>query len=244
MIYQNICSKVNNGQKVFCVLIDPDKFPEENLLKIITAMEMAKPDIILVGGSLVSKKSDHVVALLKSHMSLPILLFPGSPLQVASNADGILFLALISGRNPELLIGHHVISAPFIKESGMEVIPTGYMLIDGGTATSVEYISQTSPIPEGKTAIAVATAIAGEMLGHKLIYLEAGSGAMNPVSKEMITAVKKNISIPLIVGGGLNTKEKVKNACEAGADIIVVGNAFEKDLSLLHDFRNIIRSYD
>ncbi len=244
MIYQNICSRVKKGEKVFCVLIDPDKFPQDNLLKIITAMEIARPDIILVGGSLVSNKSDSVIVALKDHLSIPMLLFPGSPMQIASNADGILFLSLISGRNPELLIGHHVISAPFIKNSGMEVIPTGYMLVNGGAVTSVEYISQTTPIPSGKSNIAVATAMAGEMLGHKLIYLEAGSGAVYPVSKEMIMAVKENITIPLVVGGGLNTKEKVKEACDAGADVIVVGNAFEKDLSLLQEFYNVVRSYD
>ncbi len=244
MIYQDIYNKVKKGKKVFSVLIDPDKFPEENLLKIITAMEVARPDLILVGGSLVSNKSDKIISLLKEHLSIPILLFPGSPMQVASNADGILFLSLISGRNPDLLIGHHVIAAPFIKASGMEVISTGYILVDGGSMTSVEYISQTRPVPADKTDIAVATAMAGEMMGQRLIYLEAGSGAINPVPKEMIKAVKTNINIPLVVGGGLNTPEKVMDACEAGADIIVVGNALEKDLSLLHGFSDIIRSYD
>lgn len=243
MILESILDKKKANKKVFCVLIDPDKFPEENILKIITAMETAAPDLILVGGSLVTKKTESTVDVLKKHLSIPVLLFPGSLLQLTTNADGILFISLISGRNPELLIGNHVASAPVIRSSGMEVISTGYILIDGGTTTSVEYMSQTKPIPALKTDIAVATAMAGEMLGQKLIYLEGGSGALNPVPVEMIEAVKQNISIPLIVGGGLNTKEKVKAACDAGADIIVVGNAFEKDLSLLKEFKEIVSAY-
>ncbi|MCW3788477.1 geranylgeranylglyceryl/heptaprenylglyceryl phosphate synthase [Plebeiibacterium sediminum] len=243
MILESVLDKKKANKKVFCVLIDPDKFPEENILKIITAMETAAPDLILVGGSLVTKKTESTVDVLKKHLSIPVLLFPGSLLQLTTNADGILFISLISGRNPELLIGNHVASAPVIRSSGMEVISTGYILIDGGTTTSVEYMSQTKPIPALKTDIAVATAMAGEMLGQKLIYLEGGSGALNPVPVEMIEAVKQNISIPLIVGGGLNTKEKVKAACDAGADIIVVGNAFEKDLSLLKEFKEIVSAY-
>ena len=243
MILDSIIKKTNANKKVFCVLIDPDKFPEHNIVKIITAMEAAAPDIILVGGSLVAKKTENTVDILKENLKIPVILFPGSLLQLTTNADGILFISLISGRNPELLIGNHVASAPIIKESGMEVISTGYILIEGGATTSVEYMSQTKPIPALKTDIAVATAMAGEMLGQKLIYLEAGSGALNPVPSSMIEAVKKNISIPLIVGGGLNTKEKVKAACEAGADIIVVGNAFEKDLTLLKEFKEVISSY-
>jgi putative glycerol-1-phosphate prenyltransferase len=243
MILKAIVEKVKANKKVFAVLIDPDKFPDQNLLKIITAMEAAKPDIILVGGSLVTKKTENVVNLLKKHLKIPVLLFPGSLLQLTPNADGILFISLISGRNPDLLIGNHVASAPVIKSSGMEVIPTGYILVDGGTTTSVEYMSQTKPIPATKNDIAIATALAGEMLGQKLIYLEGGSGALQPVPTEMIEAVKENISIPLIVGGGLNTAEKIKTACKAGADIIVVGNAFEKDISLLKEFKAVIDSF-
>jgi len=243
MILDSITKNIKAKKKVFCVLIDPDKFPEQNIVKVITAMETASPDILLVGGSLVTKKIESTVAILKEHTQIPVILFPGSLLQLTTNADGILFISLISGRNPELLIGNHVAAAPILKESGMEVISTGYILIEGGATTSVEYMSQTKPIPALKTDIAVATAMAGEMLGQKLIYLEAGSGALNPVPVEMIEAVKSNISIPLIVGGGLNTKEKVKAACDAGADIIVVGNAFEKDLTLLKDFKEVISSY-
>ncbi len=244
MILQTIKRKTEAGKKVFAVLIDPDKLSDQNLLKLIAAMEAALPDIILVGGSLMASKAEHAVGLLKEHLAMPVILFPGSLLQLTPNADGILFISLISGRNPDLLIGNHVVSAPVIKRFGIEVISTGYILIEGGTTTSVEYMSQTKPIPANKNDIAVATALAGEMLGQKLIYLEGGSGALHPVPAEMIKAVKENISIPLIVGGGLNTSEKIQNACDAGADIIVVGNAFEKDISLLKDFKKVIDSYE
>ncbi|GAF04707.1 phosphoglycerol geranylgeranyltransferase [Saccharicrinis fermentans] len=243
MILSTIHEKIKTGQKLFAVLIDPDKFPQKNLLKIITAMETASPDLILVGGSLVNDRVEMVVDVLKNNLNIPVVLFPGNLMQLTPHADGILFISLISGRNPELLIGNHVASAPFLKKTGMEILSTGYILIDGGTITSVEYMSQTRPIPANKPEIAVATAIAGEMLGQQLIYLEGGSGAQNPVSGEIIQAVKKNISIPLIVGGGLNTVEKVKTACQSGADIIVVGNAFEKDLSLLKKFKELIHTF-
>ena len=206
-------------------------------------MESASPDLILVGGSMVMSKVESVVAVLKKSMDIPVVLFPGNLLQLTAKADGILFISLISGRNPDLLIGSHVAAAPFLKESGMEVISTGYILVEGGASTSVEYMSQTRPIPSNKTEIAVATALAGEMLGQKLIYLEAGSGALNHVPQQMISAVKNSISVPLIVGGGLNTVQKVDDACRAGADVIVVGNAFEKDMSLLKDFKRVIHSF-
>ncbi len=243
MILSSIQKKTNSGKKSFAVLIDPDKFPHENLVKMVTAMESASPDLILVGGSMVMSKVEAVVIVLKQSMDIPVVLFPGNLLQLTTTADGILFISLISGRNPELLIGNHVAAAPFLKESGMEVISTGYILVEGGASTSVEYMSQTRPIPSNKTEIAVATALAGEMLGQKLIYLEAGSGALNHVPQQMITAVKNSISVPLIVGGGLNTIQKVEDACRAGADVIVVGNAFEKDMSLLQDFKRVIHSF-
>jgi len=242
-ILSTIHQKIKAGQKLFAVLIDPDKFSQKNLLKIITAMETASPDMILVGGSLVNDRIEMVVDILKHKLNIPVVLFPGNLMQLSPHADGILFISLISGRNPELLIGNHVAAAPFLRKTGMEILPTGYMLIDGGTTTSVAYMSQTQPIPAHKPEIAVATAMAGEMLGQQLIYLEGGSGALNPVPGSMIEAVKNNISVPLIVGGGLNTVEKVKTACLSGADIIVVGNALEKDLSLLKEFKTLIHSY-
>jgi putative glycerol-1-phosphate prenyltransferase len=169
-----------------------------------------------------------------------VVLFPGDNLQINSHADAILFLSLISGRNPDLLIGKHVISAPILKDSGIEVVSTGYMLIDGGTPTSVSYMSNTTPIPANKRDIAVCTAMAGEMLGLKLIFMDAGSGALNPVGENMISAVKKSIDIPLIVGGGIRSAEKAKAAFEAGADVVVVGNAIESNKDLIREIAQII----
>jgi len=170
--------------------------------------------------------------MLKSKTSLPVVLFPGSAMQFAPNADGILFLSLISGRNPDFLIGQHVAVAPTVKQSGVEVIPTGYILIDGGSPTSVQYMSQTMPIPNTKPEIAVATAIAGELLGLKAIYLEAGSGAMVPVPAVLIQAVRKAITIPIIVGGGIRTREQYQSALDAGANLVVVGNGLEANPQL------------
>ncbi len=243
MILEHIHQKIKKGKKLLAVLIDPEKYPEDNLLKVITAMESAMPDFVFVGGSLVSLQTEKVIHSLKENLNIPVILFPGSLLQVTTNADAILFISLISGRNPELLIGNHVIAAPFLKQTKQEVLSTGYILIDSGQKTSVEYMSQTSPIPADKPDIAAATAMAGEMIGHKLIYLEGGSGAQKPVPEETIKTTKQSISLPLIVGGGLNSTEKVRKACDAGADIIVVGNAFEKNLSLLQDFKYIVNSY-
>ncbi len=243
MILESIKHKIKQGKKLLAVLIDPEKYPEDNLLKVITAMESAMPDFVLVGGSLVSLQTEEVIQSLKTNLKIPVILFPGSLLQLSRNADAVLFMSLISGRNPDLLIGNQVIAAPFLRKTNLEVLSTGYILIDSGQKTSVEYMSQTSPIPANKPDIAAATAMAGEMIGHQMIYLEGGSGAQNPVSKETIKAVRQSIQLPLIVGGGLNTKEKVQQACDAGADIIVVGNAFEKNLSLLQDFKYIVNSY-
>ena len=165
-------------------------------------------------------------------------------LQISNDADGILFLSLISGRNPEYLIGNHVVAAPLLKKSKLEILPTGYILIESGNLTSVEYISNTLPIPANKVDIAVATAIAGEMLGNKLIYLEAGSGAKYHVNKNIISKVKENINIPLIVGGGIKTNEEISEVCKAGADIVVIGTAIEKEPDLLKNFSEIVHSFN
>jgi putative glycerol-1-phosphate prenyltransferase len=164
-----------------------------------------------------------------------VLLFPGSPAQISRHADALLYLSLISGRNPELLIGQHVISAPFVKKSGLEIIPTGYIVVDGGAPTTVSYISNATPIPADKSDIALCTAMAGEMLGKKLIYMDAGSGAKKPITEEMIAAVAQNIDVPLIVGGGIRDAEKAYLNCKAGADVIVIGNAIEKDASIIEE---------
>src|SRR5205814_1035231 len=174
--------------------------------------------------------------------SIPVILFPGTPSQVSRHADGLLYLSLISGRNPELLIGQHVISAPAVRKSGLEIISTGYMVIDGGAPTTVSYISNATPIPADKDDIAVCTAMAGEMLGMKLIYMDAGSGAKRAISEEMISRVAKVISVPLIIGGGIKEPEKAYLNCKAGADLIVVGNAIEKDPSLIKEMAAAVHS--
>ena len=228
MIYADILSKLKT-RKLFAILVDPDKHDEESLRQLASLANDRVVDFILVGGSLVLGSVDETVHALKGKTNLPIVLFPGNVLQISPNADGILFLSLISGRNPEFLIGNHVIAAPVLKKIDLEIIPTGYILIENGRTTAVEYISNTKPIPADKIDLVVATAMAGEMLGHKMIYLEAGSGALEPVNTSMIREVKKSIGIPLIVGGGIHTAEQVRQIYDAGADIIVVGSVVEEN---------------
>ncbi|OFX84358.1 MAG: geranylgeranylglyceryl/heptaprenylglyceryl phosphate synthase [Bacteroidetes bacterium GWF2_33_16] len=243
MIYNHIIKSIENKKKLFGLLIDPDNHSDQSLINIIDKANSAKVDLILIGGSLLNNHIDHAADLIRRNTKIPMVLFPGSPLQITSNADGILLLSLISGRNPDLLIGNHVIASAYIKRSGLEVLPTGYILIEGGKSTSVEYMSNTRPIPAEKIDIAIATAMAGEMLGLKLIYLEAGSGANNPVTYDLISGVKKNISIPLIVGGGIKTKEAVEKTIKAGADIIVVGTAIEQNSEVLQEMVEKTHSY-
>ncbi len=242
-IHDNISKAKVNAQKAFAVLIDPDKIDDATLLKTIELAILANVDYLFVGGSLVVTDTlDKVVSTIKAKSTIPVVLFPGSPDQITPKADALLYLSLISGRNPELLIGQHVISAPFVRQSGLEIIPVGYMLVDGGTPTTVSYISNTNPIPANKNDIASCTAMAGEMLGLKLIYMDAGSGAQSAIPTAMIQQVAKYIQIPLIVGGGITTADKAKENCLAGADIIVVGNAVEKDPALIHEIAAAIHS--
>ncbi len=242
-IYDSINHRKAKAQKAFAVLIDPDKLDDASLKTTIKLAVDAKVDYFFVGGSLVVTDTlDKVVATIKSSCTIPVVLFPGSPDQITPKADALLYLSLISGRNPELLIGQHVISAPFVRQSGLEIMPVGYMLVDGGTPTTVSYISNTNPIPANKNDIASCTAMAGEMLGLKLIYMDAGSGAQTAIPSAMISQVAKYISIPLIVGGGITTALKAKENCLAGADIIVVGNAFEKDPNLIQEIAEAIHS--
>ena len=243
MIYDWIVKQVLNGKKIFALLLDPDEYNDRSLRYTLIEAGKSATDLILVGGSLITNPIAPFIQKIKENSEIPVLLFPGNLLQISNNADGILFLSLISGRNPDLLIGNHVASAPMIKSSGMEVISTGYILVENGKSTSVEYISNTSPVPADKPDIASATAIAGEMLGLKLIYLEAGSGAQHPVKTEMITRVKKNIKVPLVVGGGIRNPEDAKNILNAGADIIVIGNAIEKDTSFLKKISYITKNW-
>lgn len=230
-IYQHI---LQAQHKQLAVLIDPDKQTDETLLQLISRADNCKVDLFFVGGSLLVEDSfEKTVSLIKANSSIPVIIFPGNNYQISDKADALLFLSLISGRNAEYLIGQHVTAAPLIKEHGIEAIPTGYMLIDGGRVSTTSYITQTVPIPADKPDIAVATAMAGEMLGMKMVYLEAGSGAHTHVSVAMISAVKKNTSIPLIVGGGIRSGEQAEAVCKAGADVIVVGNVLEKEPELL-----------
>lgn len=231
------------NRKHLVPLVDPDKTTDETgILLGKTAQELGLP-VILVGGSILTEGNlDHCIRTLKQHFSGKVLLFPGNTLQISAEADGILFLSLISGRNPELLIGKHVIAAPYIKKAGLETIPTGYMLIESGQQTSVSYMSHTFPIPYHKTDIAVCTAMAGEMLGLKCIYMDAGSGAQRAVSAEMIRAVSALLQIPLIVGGGIRSPEDALAAAKAGADLIVVGNVLEKSPELLREMAAAIQT--
>lgn len=223
------------GKKALAVLIDPDKMKDEprlhNLLELINH---SKVDFVLVGGSLLVEDNFHqCLRSIKQRCNVPVVLFPGSPSQVSSEADAILFLSLISGRNPELLIGQHVIAAPLLKRMNIEVVPTGYMLIDCGRPTTVSYISHTLPIPYNKPEIAAATALAGEMLGLRCMYMDGGSGADKPISAVMIREVREAVNVPIIVGGGIRNEEQARLAYQAGADMVVVGTAFEEEPEVL-----------
>jgi putative glycerol-1-phosphate prenyltransferase len=242
-IYHSFSDRKRAGKKSFAVLIDPDKVNDQTVAELIELSVSSKVDYFFVGGSLVvSNYLDQCLQLIKKSCSIPTVLFPGSPSQVSKYEDALLYLSLISGRNAELLIGQHVVSAPMVKKSGLEVMSTGYMVVDGGAQTTVSYISNSSPLPSDKSEIAVCTALAGEMLGMKLIYMDAGSGAKNPISETMITKVAQSISVPLIVGGGIVDPEKAYLNCKAGADVIVVGNAIEKDSSLIREMAAAVHS--
>ena len=242
-IYESLLTKKKKGQRSFAVLIDPDNVNTAKIDELTGLAISAGVDYLLVGGSLViSNHLDEVVQHIRRNCPIPVILFPGTPSQVSRYADGLLYLSLISGRNPELLIGQHVISAPFVRQSGLEIISTGYMVIDGGAPTTVSYISNASPIPADKNEIALCTAMAGEMLGMKLIYMDAGSGARYPIREEMIAAVASHIDIPLVVGGGIRDPEKAYRNCKAGANVIVVGNAIEKDAGLIREMAAAVHS--
>ncbi len=237
MVYDTLVEK--GKERKIAVLIDPDKANDHSLFSTLDVCEKCGISFIMAGGSLVSEPIDHFISKIKNNTSLPVVLFPGSLLQFSEKADAILLLMLISGRNPEYLIGNHVIAAPMLKKSKLEIISTGYILIDSGKPTSVQYISNTIPIPSDKIDIAVATAIAGEMLGLKLLYLETGSGAMNPVPEALIAEVKKNISIPLAVGGGIRSREQLEKIFKAGADLVIIGNSLENNPNNLYSLLNI-----
>jgi len=225
------------------VLIDPDKVWGSSLDRLIAAGTAAGVDMYLVGGSLLmGNRFSEVVAQLKAHAQAPVVLFPGNNFQVDANADALLMLSLVSGRNPEYLIGQHVAAAPRIKQAGLEVIPTAYIHIDGGTVSTTLYMTNTQPIPGNKPEVAAATAMAAEMLGMRLVYLEAGSGATFPVGQAVITAVRKSVDCRIMVGGGIRTAEQAAQACKAGADVVVVGTLLEHSVTLLGEIANAVHS--
>jgi phosphoglycerol geranylgeranyltransferase len=242
-IYSSLLRAKQDGRKCFALLIDPDEVRIKNLSSLVKLSEEAGVDIILVGGSLIMHDQlSNCLNELKAITRLPVVLFPGSPLQIDEQADGLLFLSLISGRNPELLIGQHVVSAPYLYRSSLEIISTGYMLIDGGAPTTATFMSNTIPIPSDKPEIALATALAGEMLGMKVLFMDAGSGAKHPIHEDMISRVSEDVTIPLIVGGGIRTSERAFQSASAGADVVVIGNAIEKDRNLLREMVEAVHS--
>lgn len=243
-IYNKIISDKKANKKSFALLIDPDKQNLTQLLTIINKAEKAKVDYFFVGGSLLTYDSlDTCLKTIKNNSNIPVVLFPGNAMQVNDKADGILFLSLISGRNAEMLIGKQVITAPILKQSSLEVLPTGYILVDSGRPTTASYMSNTTPIPADKDTVSACTAMAGEMLGLKLIFMDGGSGAENPISEQMIATVSESIDAPLIIGGGINCGEKALENCKAGADIIVVGNAIEKNEDLITEISSAIHQF-
>lgn len=234
-IYKEIIQAKTEFKKLLAILLDPDKIVWEDLELLIIKIKQSPATHIFIGGSQVkTNRIDELISRLKQKLNLPMVLFPGNPSQISNEADAILFLSLISGRNSDYLIEHQVKAAPIIKKTQLEVISTGYMLIESGTETAVERVSKTKPLDRDNPQLALATAQAGEMLGNKLIYLEAGSGAKQAVPLKMIELVAQNIKIPLIVGGGIVDLHNIQKAYDAGADLVVIGTAFEND----HDFFN------
>lgn len=234
-ILSHIQQAKKNDQQLLAILIDPDKISLDDVQEKVRKIEKSAVDIVLVGGSLLF--SDHLDALfleIKKHANLPIVLFPGNVIQISPHADGILFLSLLSGRNPEYLIGNQVIAAPILKQTELEIIATSYLLIESGRETTASYISNTKPIPRDKPEIAMATALAGEMMGHQVVYLDGGSGAQKPVPAAVIEHVAKHSKNPIIVGGGVRTKDQLQTAYKAGATLVVIGTAFEENNQFLN----------
>ena len=230
----HITKAKKKNKQLLAILLDPDKLPIENIAEKINIINHHHVDFILVGGSLLfTNILDEVILEIKNHTKIPVLLFPGNAMQISPNADGILFLSLLSGRNPEFLIGNQVVAAPLLKQTDLEIIPTSYLLIESGRETTASYISNTKPIPRHKPEIAMATALAGEMMGHQLIYLDGGSGAQKTVPTELIKTVARSCSLPIIIGGGITNNKEIQDAYKAGATLVVIGNAFEKNPELL-----------
>jgi putative glycerol-1-phosphate prenyltransferase len=238
----SIFKKLKNNKRSIAVLIDPEKFKSQNSIVFFEKLKLANPNFIFIGGSTVSKIDfDFCISTIKKNLVFPIVIFPGGSHQISSLADGILLLSLISGRNPDYLIGHHIAAAEELNEMSIEIISTSYILVDGGKKTSVEYISQTTPLPSDQNALARRIALAGKLQGKQLTYLDAGSGANNPISSAMIEKVK-SIDTPLIIGGGIRSIEEIERCHNAGANVVVIGNAVENDIDFLLDIANYQKS--
>lgn len=229
-----ILSQIKHANNAIAVLIDPEKTANEpQLISILEKARNASIDFIFIGGSTVTcQVFQKTAAFIKKHSAIPLVIFPGSSQQISEKADGLLYLSLLSGRNPDYLIGHHIDSATELAEMDLEIIPTGYLLIDGGTQSSVAYVSQTTPIPRENISIVKRTAIAGKLQGKKLLFLDAGSGAKFCVPIEMVKAIK-DLDIPLIIGGGVKNIEEIKALHSAGASVVVIGNKIEEDIDFL-----------
>lgn len=234
-IYKNIIASKSKNEKLLAILIDPDKVNINEISILVEKINQSPATHIFIGGSSVENQIiDELILSIKEKSELPIVLFPGNPSQISNKADGILFLTLLSGRNPDYLIEHQVNAVPILKQTQLEVISTGYILIESGNQTAVERISKTKPIDRNNAKYVMQTAQAGEYIGNKLIYLEAGSGAELAVPQEMIALVAQNISVPLVVGGGIRSKEAIEKAYKSGADLVVIGTAFEEDINFFN----------
>ncbi|MCB2410434.1 geranylgeranylglyceryl/heptaprenylglyceryl phosphate synthase [Hymenobacter lucidus] len=244
-LHETLSKRRARGQKSLAVLLDPDNLDEAGCRQLLELSEVNPVDYFFVGGSLVmTSHQASLIRLIKSCSAVPVLLFPSHSLHLDTNADGILLLSLISGRNPDFLIGQHVVAAPLLRASNLQILPTGYMLVDTGRQTTASYMSGTTPLPYDKPTIAACTAMAGEQLGLRLMYLDGGSGAMYPVSSATIRAVRQATDTPLIVGGGINTAEKAHTALAAGADVIVIGNQIEKAPDFLAEVSRVVRTFN
>ncbi len=242
-VYQHLQQARRSGRKLMALLIDPDKLDQPGLQLLVQEAQNGGVDLIFVGGSLLTGDALHsCLEQVRSRCSIPVVLFPGSLLQISEAADALLFLSLISGRNPDLLIGNQVIAAPYLKEMDLEILSTGYMLVESGRPTTASYMSNSQPIPHNKPEIAACTAMAGEMLGLKLIYLDGGSGAVHPVSEKMVAQVRASVDLPIIVGGGIRHPETARSICRAGADVVVVGNATESQPELIPSIAEAIHN--
>ena len=235
----NIFDAIKSLSKGIAVLIDPDKFKNKDAIEdFLKKVKLAQPNFIFIGGSSVAKSDfDECVEMVKKTLAIPSVLFPGASHHLSNSADALLFLSLISGRNPDFLIGQQVEAIDELEQMDIETIPTSYLLIDGGKMSSVQYVSRTQPIPQEEISIARKTAQAGKHLGHKLIYADAGSGAITPISNSMIKALS-TVQSPLIIGGGLRTIKSIQEAHMSGANLVVIGNKLEEDIDFLLDLKN------